>query len=113
MSNSISSPLLLSQSASIESKQHPLPPPLPLSLDETMERCIGDFSWVQFLQAFLLSFAWFFDAQQTLSVSSLMLSPSGTVPNSVTSHVTRPPSTFVNSPTTHGPGFSCAHLDHI
>ncbi|KAK1579079.1 hypothetical protein Q3G72_035388 [Acer saccharum] len=57
------SPLLLSQSDSIESKQ--LPPPPPPSLDETIERCIGDFSWVQFLQAFLVSFAWVFDAQQT------------------------------------------------
>ncbi|KAK0596859.1 hypothetical protein LWI29_019683 [Acer saccharum] len=64
MSNSISSPLLLSQSDSIESKQPPPPPP-PLSLDETIERCIGDFSWVQFLQTFLVSLAWFFDAQQT------------------------------------------------
>ncbi|XVF77783.1 hypothetical protein PTKIN_Ptkin14bG0074300 [Pterospermum kingtungense] len=35
------------------------------SLDETIERCIGDFGWMQFLQAILVSFAWVFDAQQT------------------------------------------------
>ncbi|EXB51241.1 Organic cation/carnitine transporter 3 [Morus notabilis] len=35
------------------------------SLDSTIEKCIGDFSWSQFLQAMLVSFAWFFDAQQT------------------------------------------------
>ncbi|XWS10535.1 hypothetical protein CRYUN_Cryun38cG0003800 [Craigia yunnanensis] len=35
------------------------------SLDETIERCIGDFGWSQFLQAILVSFAWVFDAQQT------------------------------------------------
>uniref|UniRef100_A0A5B7BBC3 Putative organic cation/carnitine transporter 3-like n=1 Tax=Davidia involucrata TaxID=16924 RepID=A0A5B7BBC3_DAVIN len=39
-------------------KQHP-------SLDDTIERCIGDFGWAQFLQAVLVSFAWLFDAQQT------------------------------------------------
>ncbi|KAF8408563.1 hypothetical protein HHK36_004626 [Tetracentron sinense] len=35
------------------------------SLDDTIERCIGSFGWAQFLQAVLVSFAWFFDAQQT------------------------------------------------
>ncbi|CAL8149983.1 unnamed protein product [Prunus armeniaca] len=35
------------------------------SLDSTIERCIGDFGWAQFLQAILVSFSWFFDAQQT------------------------------------------------
>ncbi|KAL5744919.1 hypothetical protein ACOSP7_027801 [Xanthoceras sorbifolium] len=53
-----SSPLLCG-SDSVGSKQ---PPP---SLDEIIERYIGDFGWVQFLQAFLVSFAWVFDAQQT------------------------------------------------
>lgn len=38
------------------------PPP---TLDETIERCIGDFGYAQFLQAILVSFAWVFDAQQT------------------------------------------------
>ncbi|KAK3220684.1 hypothetical protein Dsin_014654 [Dipteronia sinensis] len=57
MPDSKSSPLL-SQSDSIESKQPP-------SLNDTIEQCIGDFSWVQFLQAFLVSLASFFDAQQT------------------------------------------------
>ncbi|KAG4166357.1 hypothetical protein ERO13_A13G126300v2 [Gossypium hirsutum] len=37
----------------------------PRSLDETIEGCIGDFGWWQFLQAILVSLAWVFDAQQT------------------------------------------------
>uniref|UniRef100_A0A7N0SVV5 Major facilitator superfamily (MFS) profile domain-containing protein n=1 Tax=Kalanchoe fedtschenkoi TaxID=63787 RepID=A0A7N0SVV5_KALFE len=37
----------------------------PSSLDETMETCIGDFSWPQFFQSLLVSMAWIFDAQQT------------------------------------------------
>ncbi|GMI85153.1 organic cation/carnitine transporter 3 [Hibiscus trionum] len=36
----------------------------PRSLDETIERCIEDFGWVQMFQAILVSLAWFFDAQQ-------------------------------------------------
>ncbi|XP_010476749.1 PREDICTED: organic cation/carnitine transporter 3 isoform X3 [Camelina sativa] len=47
-------------SNSSESKLSP-----PRSLDETIEQCIGNFGWAQFLQAALISFAWFFDAQQT------------------------------------------------
>ncbi|KAL6283097.1 hypothetical protein ACE6H2_014026 [Prunus campanulata] len=35
------------------------------SLDSKIERFIGDFGWAQFLQASLVSFSWFFDAQQT------------------------------------------------
>uniref|UniRef100_M1DD09 YUP8H12R.2 protein n=1 Tax=Solanum tuberosum TaxID=4113 RepID=M1DD09_SOLTU len=35
------------------------------SLDETIESCIGEFGWAQFLQAIFVSLAWFFDAQQT------------------------------------------------
>ncbi|CAA2953521.1 organic cation carnitine transporter 3-like [Olea europaea subsp. europaea] len=35
------------------------------SLDDTIEQCIGNFGWTQFFQATLVSFAWFFDAQQT------------------------------------------------
>ncbi|KAL0443109.1 UNVERIFIED_CONTAM: Organic cation/carnitine transporter 3 [Sesamum latifolium] len=35
------------------------------SLDDTIEHCIGDFGWTQILQVTLVSFAWFFDAQQT------------------------------------------------
>ncbi|GLU05102.1 hypothetical protein SLE2022_222210 [Rubroshorea leprosula] len=38
---------------------------LPPSLDETIERCIGNFNWAQLLQAVLVSFSWFFDGQQT------------------------------------------------
>ncbi|XVE49920.1 hypothetical protein DITRI_Ditri01bG0120500 [Diplodiscus trichospermus] len=43
----------------------PEEPKQPRSLDETIERCIGDFGWSQLLQAILVSFAWVFDAQQT------------------------------------------------
>ncbi|XP_057765229.1 organic cation/carnitine transporter 3-like [Salvia miltiorrhiza] len=35
------------------------------SLDDTIEHCIGDLGWKHILQATLVSFAWFFDAQQT------------------------------------------------
>ena len=35
------------------------------SLGSTIEKCIGEFNWSQFLQAVLVSFAWMFDAQQT------------------------------------------------
>ncbi|CAA7056744.1 unnamed protein product [Microthlaspi erraticum] len=51
---------LLSDSNLSESK---LPPPK--SLDETIEQCIGNFGWAQFLQTALISLAWLFDAQQT------------------------------------------------
>ncbi|KAL9146944.1 hypothetical protein ABFS82_13G142600 [Erythranthe guttata] len=58
-----------------DSDQNPLLPPLldveseheyyyP-SLDSTIEHCIGDFGWTHIFQATLVSFAWFFDAQQT------------------------------------------------
>ncbi|KAL2495710.1 Organic cation/carnitine transporter 3 [Forsythia ovata] len=54
--------LLLRDTAESESprivKQRP-------SLDDTIERCIGDCRWTQFFQATLISIAWFFDAQQT------------------------------------------------
>ncbi|MED6185104.1 hypothetical protein PIB30_053791 [Stylosanthes scabra] len=43
----------------LDNKQH-----LP-SLNSTVEKCIGEFTWSQFLQAVLVSFAWVFDAQQT------------------------------------------------
>lgn len=35
------------------------------SLDDMIEQWVGTFGWAQLLQAFLVSFAWFFDAQQT------------------------------------------------
>ncbi|XP_073134514.1 organic cation/carnitine transporter 3-like [Henckelia pumila] len=35
-----------------------------LTLDDTIEHCIGELGWSQLLQAILISFAWFFDAQQ-------------------------------------------------
>ncbi|KAA8523392.1 hypothetical protein F0562_009815 [Nyssa sinensis] len=35
------------------------------SLDDTIERCIGNFGRAQLIQAALVSFAWVFDAQQT------------------------------------------------
>ncbi|GFP81664.1 organic cation/carnitine transporter 3 [Phtheirospermum japonicum] len=39
-------------------KNHP-------SLDDTIEHCIGNIGWAQIVQATLVSFAWFYDAQQT------------------------------------------------
>ncbi|OMO89444.1 General substrate transporter [Corchorus capsularis] len=54
-----STPLLSHYDESSEQKQKPR------SLDDTIERCIGDFGWSQFLQAILVSLAWVFDAQQT------------------------------------------------
>ncbi|XP_074379783.1 organic cation/carnitine transporter 3-like [Apium graveolens] len=35
------------------------------SLEETIEECIGDFGWIQFLHVVLVSFVWTFDSQQT------------------------------------------------
>ncbi|KAG4392582.1 hypothetical protein AAZX31_04G156600 [Glycine max] len=35
------------------------------SLGSTVELCIGEFNWSQFLQSILVSLAWIFDAQQT------------------------------------------------
>ncbi|KAA8523391.1 hypothetical protein F0562_009814 [Nyssa sinensis] len=46
-----------SETPRLEKRRYP-------SLDDTIERCIGDFGWAQFSQAVLVSFAWFFDAQQ-------------------------------------------------
>ncbi|KAL5568769.1 hypothetical protein UlMin_025344 [Ulmus minor] len=46
--------------APTQPESHHLP-----SLDSTIEKCIGEFGPAQFLQAILVSFAWFFDAQQT------------------------------------------------
>ncbi|PON79819.1 Major facilitator, sugar transporter-like [Parasponia andersonii] len=55
---------LLSQPYSDDSTEPPhLEKHLP-SLDSTIENCIGDFWWTQYLQAILVSFAWFFDARQ-------------------------------------------------
>ena len=57
---------LLSQPKSTESES--IPPLLDKhhpSLDSTIERCIGEFGWAQFLQALLVSCSWIFDAQQT------------------------------------------------
>lgn len=35
------------------------------SLEETIEECVGNFGWSQFLQVVLVSFVWIFDSQQT------------------------------------------------
>ncbi|MED6131744.1 hypothetical protein PIB30_012447 [Stylosanthes scabra] len=35
------------------------------SISSIVEECIGDLNWAQLLQVFLVSFAWFFDGQQT------------------------------------------------
>ncbi|KAB2636945.1 organic cation/carnitine transporter 3-like [Pyrus ussuriensis x Pyrus communis] len=55
---------LLSEPNSDEPQPPVLHKHLP-SLDSIIERCIGDFGWAQFLQAILVAFSWFFDAQQT------------------------------------------------
>ncbi|KAJ1378329.1 MFS transporter superfamily [Sesbania bispinosa] len=58
---------LLSQPSNASDIETPPSPPnkhLP-SLGSTIEWCIGEFNWTQFLQAILISFTWIFDAQQT------------------------------------------------
>ncbi|KAF3448796.1 hypothetical protein FNV43_RR09509 [Rhamnella rubrinervis] len=62
-------PLLCSEysdllAPSSQQYSNPIDQHLP-SLDSTIESCIGDFGWTQFLQALLVSFAWVFDAHQT------------------------------------------------
>ncbi|XP_009782422.1 organic cation/carnitine transporter 3 [Nicotiana sylvestris] len=42
-----------------------LKPKKATTLDETIESCIGEFGWAQFLQSILISLSWVFDAQQT------------------------------------------------
>ncbi|KAI3940607.1 hypothetical protein MKW92_034700 [Papaver armeniacum] len=49
-----------------DSQTHPiLDEHIGTSLDEMIERFIGSFGWAQLIQAMVVSFAWFFDAQQT------------------------------------------------
>ncbi|KAI3946796.1 hypothetical protein MKW98_003359 [Papaver atlanticum] len=48
-----------------DSQTHPLLEKHVKTLDETIERYIGNFGWAQLLQAIVVSFAWVFDAQQT------------------------------------------------
>ncbi|KAK7411454.1 hypothetical protein VNO78_02887 [Psophocarpus tetragonolobus] len=53
----------------VNTEEQPLSPSLPNkhhpSLGSTVELCIGEFTWSQFLQSILVSCAWIFDAQQT------------------------------------------------
>ncbi|KAF3615167.1 Organic cation/carnitine transporter 3 [Capsicum annuum] len=71
MSDQSSEPLLLNRKKASK------------SLDETIERCIGEFGWAQLLQSILVSLSWVFDAQQTfisvftdtLAVSEWSLQP--------------------------------------
>ncbi|XP_070058032.1 organic cation/carnitine transporter 3-like [Nicotiana tomentosiformis] len=42
-----------------------LKPKRAITLDETIESCIGEFGWAQFLQSIVISLSWVFDAQQT------------------------------------------------
>lgn len=58
---------LLTNPPSSDTEQPPSPPPSKHhhSLGSTVELCIGEFNWSQFLQSVLVSFAWLFDAQQT------------------------------------------------
>ncbi|XP_027356635.1 organic cation/carnitine transporter 3-like [Abrus precatorius] len=57
-----STPLLSSKSEAEEAQPGKEDDP---SLASTIEICIGEFNWHQFLQSVLVSFAWIFDAQQT------------------------------------------------
>ncbi|WVZ19858.1 hypothetical protein V8G54_007180 [Vigna mungo] len=61
-------PILCQHNPSSDTQeQPPSPPPNKYhpSLGSTVELCIGDFNWSQFLQSVLVSIAWLFDAQQT------------------------------------------------
>ncbi|TKY73402.1 Organic cation/carnitine transporter 3 [Spatholobus suberectus] len=63
-----STPLLCqpnSSSDTLESPRSPSTNKHQPSLGSTVELCIGEFNWSQFLQSVLVSFAWIFDAQQT------------------------------------------------
>ncbi|KAI3914404.1 hypothetical protein MKW92_016066 [Papaver armeniacum] len=48
-----------------DSQTHPILDEHTGTLDEMIERFIGSFGWAQLIQAMVVSFAWFFDAQQT------------------------------------------------
>ncbi|KAL3651902.1 Organic cation/carnitine transporter 3 [Castilleja foliolosa] len=56
---------LLYRTRSPEPDHPPPPKKIRPSLDDTIEQCIGNIGWPQIFQATLVSFAWFFDAQQT------------------------------------------------
>ncbi|XP_027368003.1 organic cation/carnitine transporter 3-like [Abrus precatorius] len=57
---------LLSQSNSSDSFiQHQDDEQHSSSLSSTVDKCIGELNWTQFLQALLVSLSWFFDGQQT------------------------------------------------
>ncbi|CAA0818062.1 Organic cation/carnitine transporter 3 [Striga hermonthica] len=58
------------------------------SLDATIEHCMGDFAWAQLFQAALISFAWFFDAQQTFISIFTDAEPKWTCNNSSSSTAT-------------------------
>ncbi|KAI9116565.1 hypothetical protein K1719_012732 [Acacia pycnantha] len=64
MEDSTSSPLL-SPFNSADESELPRPENLLPSLGSTVERCLSEFNLSQFLQALLVSFAWFFDGHQT------------------------------------------------
>lgn len=59
-----SSPLLSQPNNSWCDSETPPNNHLP-SLGSTIEKCIGEINWCQFLQAILISVSWIFDAQQT------------------------------------------------
>ncbi|KAL5061801.1 hypothetical protein RYX36_023538 [Vicia faba] len=59
-----SSPLLSEANNSSCDSETPPNNHLP-SLGSTIEKCIGEINWCQFLQAILISVSWIFDAQQT------------------------------------------------
>lgn len=55
------------------------------TLDDTIEYCIGDFGWTHIFQATLVSFAWFFDAQQTFISVFTDAEPKWTCHHNITS----------------------------
>ncbi|PRQ30315.1 hypothetical protein RchiOBHm_Chr5g0023261 [Rosa chinensis] len=92
---------LLSESNSAESEPPLLQKHLP-SLDSTIELCIGDFGWAQFLQTILVSFSKFFDAQQTFITVFADAEPAWHCTQQLTDNPSSCNSSFSNSP--HGTG---------
>lgn len=85
---------LLSESNSAESE--PLLQKHTPSLDSAIELCIGDFGWAQFLQAILVSFSWFFDAQQTFITVFTDAEPSWHCTQPLTDHPSSCNSSYSN-----------------
>ncbi|KAI9116541.1 hypothetical protein K1719_012708 [Acacia pycnantha] len=65
MADSTSSPLLSPSNSAADESELPQPENRLPSLGSTVERCLCEFNLSQFLQALLVSLAWFFDGHQT------------------------------------------------